>query len=119
MFQVKDRMITSVEPFVHLPVTEGEIYAVGEALVMQEKATKCGETERPTHICMGTGDGKTLPAMPVLDTTRFEVPYTALPAVGATVTLALDGLQVTATDGGTFTIVSVDTEAHTVTGYFK
>ena len=46
MFQVKDRMITSVEPFVHLPVTEGEIYTVGEALVMQEKATKCGETER-------------------------------------------------------------------------
>ncbi len=119
MFQVKDRMITSVEPFAYLPVTEGEIYTVGEALMMQEKATKCGEAEKPTHICMGAGDGEKVPAMPVLDTTRFEVPYTALPTVGAKVMLALDGLQVTAAEGGAFTIVSVDTEAHTVTGYFR
>lgn len=119
MFQVKDRMITSVEPFVYLPVTEGENYTMGEALVMKETATKCGETERPTHICMGAGGKEKVAAMPVLDTTRFEVPYTALPTVGTKVALALDGLQVTATEGGTFMVASVDTEAHTVTGYFK
>lgn len=57
MFKVKDRQITGVEPFEYLPVTSGEVYELGEALTYVSKATKCAAGSRPTHICMGPGDG--------------------------------------------------------------
>jgi len=120
MFKVKDRQGNSVEPFEYLPITEKEVYTLGEALKMGAKATKCGATEKPTHICMGPANGMTVPAIPVKATTRFEVPYTAAPAVGAAVTLHTDGLQVTATTAsGVFTVTDVDTEKGTACGYFR
>lgn len=119
MFKVKDRQITSVEPFEYLPVTEGEEYALGEALTLGEGATKCAANAKPGYICMGPSDGTVVPAIPVLATTRFEVPYDAKPAVGAAVTLGADALTVTATTGGAFTVTAVDEAAGTVTGYFK
>lgn len=120
MFQVKSRQIGSVEPLEWLPVTSGESYELGEALTMTDKVTKCGATAKPTHICAGAVTEKGLPAIPVLATTKFEVGYTAKPAVGAVVTLHTDGLQVTATaTDGVFTVTSVDEDAGTVRGYFK
>ena len=55
MIKVEDRRIADVEPHVYLPITEGENYAVGEALTMGATATKCdvGEGtfgERTTRI---------------------------------------------------------------------
>ncbi|MBQ9091167.1 MAG: hypothetical protein IJY52_02715 [Anaerotignum sp.] len=120
MFKVKDRQITGVEPFEYLPVTAGEEYALGEALTKGENgATKCAADAKPGYICMGPGDGTVVPVMPVLATTRFEVPYDAVPAVGAEVTLGADALTVTATTGGAFTVTDIDEAAGTVCGYFK
>ena len=119
MFRIKDRQITSVEPLVYLPMTEGEAYALGEALTMGETAAKCAAAERPTHICAGEATAKGLPAIPVLATTRFEAEYTEKPAIGAAVQLHTDGLQVTAAEGGAFTVATVDEEAKTATGYFR
>lgn len=119
MFKVKERNITSVEPYEYLPVTEDEKYVLGEALVMSETVTKCGASERPTHICMGEVHGATVPVMPVLTTTRFEVPYTAKPAVGAVVTLADDAMQITDTAGGAFAVTGVSEVTKTAFGYFK
>ena len=119
MIRVKDRQITSVEPMVWLPATEGETYEGGEALTMGTTATKCAATDRPTHLCVGPATGKGVPAIPVLATTRFEADYDAVPAVGAVVTLGADATTVTATTGGAFTVVTVDEEAQTATGYFK
>ena len=120
MFKVKDRQITGVEPFEYLPVTEGEGYELGEALTYTDAVTKCAATARPTHICMGPGDVSVMPVMPVLATTRFEVPYTAEPTVGTVVTLHTDGLQVTdTTTSGVFTVTDIDEEKGTVCGFFK
>ena len=119
MFKVKDRQITGVEPFEYLPVTEGEVYELGEALTLGETgATKCAAGEKPGYICMGPSDGTVVPVMPVLATTRFEVPYTAKPALGAVVTLGADALTVTATTGGAFRVTDIDEAAGTVCGYF-
>ena len=118
MFKVKDRQITGVEPFEYLPVTSGEVYELGEALTYVSKATKCAAGSRPTHICMGPGDGTVVPAMPVLATTRYVVPYTEAPAVGTKVQLGATGLAVTATTGGAFRVTDIDEAAGTVCGYF-
>ena len=121
MFKVKDRQNSCVEPFEFLPATEGEVYALGEALVFGEKVTKCGATKTPTHICMGPGDGTVVPVMPVLKTTRFEVPYSVTkPAVGTVVTLDGTAMMVTnVTTDGVFTVTDIDEADGTVCGYFK
>lgn len=119
MIRVKDRQITSVEPIVWLPAEDGVTYEGGMALNMGLAAAKCGAAERPTHLCVGPATGKGVPAIPVLATTRFEADYDAKPAVGAVVTLGADANTVTATTGGAFTVVTVDEEAQTATGYFK
>lgn len=120
MFKVKDRQITSVEPFEYLPMKEGETYSLGEALTLGETgATKCAADAKPGYICMGPSDGTVVPAIPVLATTRFEVPYDAVPAIGAEVTLGADAVTVTATAGGAFTVTAVDEAAGTAVGYFK
>ena len=119
MFKVKERNITSVEPLEYLAVTEGEEYALGEALKFGEAATKCGASEKPTHICMGKKHMGNIPAMPVLATTRFEVPYSEKPAVGDAVQLSEDALQVTAATGGAFAVTGVSEVTKTAFGYFR
>ena len=85
-------------------VTAGEAYAMGEALVITGgKATKCGATTKPTHICSQdqAADAKeSVLVYPISSTMVFETAVNAAPtalAVGSKVTLASDGLSVTAT----------------------
>lgn len=119
MFKIHYREIDNVEPFVSLPVTEGEAYSLGEALKLASgKATKCGAAEMPEYICAGPGNERYVPAFPVHKTTVFEADYTAKPAIGAKVTLHTDGLQVTATAGGAFEVLGVDEITQTATGKF-
>lgn len=119
MFKIHHREIDNVEPFLLLPITEGETYSRGEALKLAEgKATICGAAELPEYICVGPCDALYVPAFPVHKTTVFEAEYTAKPAVGAKVTLHTDGLQVTATAGGAFEVLGVDETAQTATGKF-
>ena len=114
MFKIHHREIDNVEPFLLLPITEGEAYSLGEALKLAEgRATKCGAAELPEYICAGPCDEDL-----VHKTTVFEAEYTAKPAVGAKVTLHTDGLQVTATAGGAFEVLGVDETAQTATGKF-
>lgn len=87
-----------------VPVTAGEAYSMGEALVITGgKVTKCGATAKPTHMCSQdqAADAKeTVLVYPISGTMVFETSVTAAPtalAVGAKVTLAADGLGVTAT----------------------
>ena len=87
-----------------VPVTAGEGYSMGEALVITGgKAKKCGATAKPTHICTQdqAADAKeTVLVYPISGTMVFDTVVTAAPAdlaVGSKVTLAADGLGVTAT----------------------
>ena len=120
MFKVKDRQNSCVEPFEFLPAKDSEGYALGEALSYTDKVTKCGATEKPTHICMGPADAGVVPVMPVLATTRFEAPYDAKPAAGTAVTLGTTAESVTATTtNGVFTVTDVDEAAGVCCGYFR
>lgn len=87
-----------------VPVTAGEAYALGEALVITGgKATKCGAAVKPTHMCcrdQKADEKDHILVYPITGTMHFGVPVTAAPTaltVGAKVTLGADALGVTAT----------------------
>lgn len=87
-----------------VPVTKAEAYTMGEALVITSgAATKCGATATPTHMCcrdQAADAAEYILVYPITGTMRFCVQVTAAPtalSVGSKVTLAADGLGVTAT----------------------
>lgn len=89
---------------IDIPANAGEAYKVGEALVISGgKATKCGAAVKPTHICsqnLKADESDHVIAYPISGTMVFETVLTAAPAslaTGSKVTLAADGLGVTAT----------------------
>lgn len=100
------------EPMV-FATTAGEAYEIGEALCLSDGAlTKASATSAPTYIAicdMGANQADKLPVYPVSQGMVFECPVTGDTAalyVGGKVTLAADGLGVTATSGGSATILS-------------
>ena len=99
---------------VPLLMTEDETYVLGEALVVTDgKATKAGAAVTPAYICgenaTGTAEG-TLVAYRVLPTQIWEGNLTAAGSalkVGDKLTLAADGIDLTATTGGAAEIVEI------------
>ena len=95
-------------------MTAGENYNVGEALVVTNgKATKAGASVVPAYICgeniEGAEDG-VLTAYRVLPTQTWEGVLTADGAdlkVGDKLTLAADGVDLTATTGGAAEIIEI------------
>lgn len=125
MFQVDHRTGRDTEPFVYYEGAQGETIALGQALTLSAgKLTKCASTAKPMFICMGMQNPRgEYPVIRVLPTTVFQVPASASQSAlvpGSTVTLASDGLQVTAaTSGGVFTLEIVAPKAGgCCTGYF-
>ena len=98
-----------------VPVTAGEEYCIGEALVINSgKATKCGATAKPTHMCVrdqAADREENVLVYPISSTMVFETRFTEVPTsvnVGDKVTVANDGLGITATtDGGVCEIVDI------------
>lgn len=93
------------ETYVNLPAKKNEAYAIGEALKIDGGfATKCGATEKPTHICGTTqkaeaGDAS-VACYPIFESYEFKVSVNGDPKslkVGDKVTIHTDGLQVTTT----------------------
>lgn len=87
-----------------VPVTAGEDYQMGEALVIEDgAATKCGATVKPTHMCcrdQQADAAEYITIYPITGTMHFGVKVTEDPSalsVGDKVTLSEDGLSVTAT----------------------
>lgn len=101
-------------PFEYLTPTEDEAYVPGEALVVTAgKATKCGATAAPSHICVGPVSSNGLvPCEAVTKDMTYAVPLSVAGAsltVGSKVTLAADALRVTATTtSGVAEIVRID-----------
>lgn len=99
-----------------VPVTAGEAFSIGEALVIKDgAATKCDAAETPTHMCCHdqAADAKDdILVYPITGTIHFETPVTAAPTAlkaGNKVTLSADGLGVTATTtDGVCTIVDLN-----------
>lgn len=100
-----------------LEVTASEAVEIGEALVLTSgKLTKCGATVAPQFIAMGiktaADTNRTLAVCRVEKNQVYEVPVSAAPTSlvpGSKVTLAEDGLSVTATtNSGVVTVVDLN-----------
>lgn len=104
MFTVYKRDIADVEPFEYWACTAPKM---GMAAVLgNDTLTAATASTKPTHIVMGPArkDGL-VPAIRVQPTTVFQTTSTAaVNTVGGTVQLHTDGLQVTATSDGPFTV---------------
>ena len=106
--------LTGTPSAVLLPMKNAEQYTVGEALVVTDgTATKAGAAVVPAYICgetvTGTEDGS-LTAYRVLPTQVWGGTLTADGAelaVGDKLTLAADGIDLTATTGGAAEIVEI------------
>lgn len=100
------------EPEMH--VAGIDIASTGMALTLAAgKLALCSPTSVPTHISMGIAkNGEKCAVCPVNGDQRYEVEVTAAPTSlkeGDKVTIASDGLGVTATtSSGVATIVSLD-----------
>lgn len=118
----------AVEPFVLVPAKSGETFSVGEALYLNAGfATKASGTTVPQYICQESAvgeEGKMIHCTLVNSKQELEVPLSASGsslAIGDKVTIATDGLRVTATTtSGIFTITKINGTAtgDTVCGYF-
>lgn len=123
MFKIHHRLIGSVEPLEHLAGTAGLVPG-SAAKYAGGSLTKCGATEKPTHIVAGPEENGLYAAIPVLTSTVFETQAsetTAAGLIGSAVTLTEDADGVTATTtSGVFTIDWTDgaTGGGLVQGHF-
>ncbi len=104
-FMLNKMEVGLTPPIEYRAVTANEDVVLGEALALSAgKLTKCGATARPEYVAVGPKDDAGIaPVVRVQDYMEFETTLSAAPAEGVTlaegtkVTLAADGLQVTAT----------------------
>ena len=107
-----------VQPWEYLPATGSTAPSIGLALVLSSgKLSKASGTTKPSYICMmeapaAVTAGTLIPVIRVEPDTVFECVNSASLSgveIGAKVTLATDGLRITATTtGGVATIVDKD-----------
>lgn len=111
------QMDTGITPPIdYVPATANEVFTVGEALKIASGAvTKCSGTTKPTFVCMGPAENGNVPVMRVQDYMVFGTTLSAAPGEGVTlapgtkVTIAADGMQVTATTtSGVAEIVAIE-----------
>ncbi len=120
LVKILNGRINQAEPMV-LATNPGEAYELGEALCLADGVlTRANTTAAPTYISicdMGADKAEKLPVYPVSQGMVFECPVTGDATalrVGGKVTLAADGLGVTATSGGSATILSLADEDNLV-----
>ena len=114
-FMLQNMDVGQTPPIEYLQATVEEDVALGEALVTAATGllTKCGATAKPEYIAAGPQDENDL--VPVIRVQDYQVWRTQLSAAGTSlkpgnkVTLAADGLQVTATtESGVAAIVVLE-----------
>jgi len=130
-FKQSSSLAGSSDPFEYYLLTDNEAATAGEALVQTSgRLTKCGATATPEFISLSDRVAEAtsvtpLPVIRVKDDREFETLSTATVAVtlvGAKVTLATNGTQVTGTtSSGVFEVSHTDgaTTNSTVRGYFR
>ena len=103
----------AVDSWVHFPAAAGE-YHIGMALYQTSgNLAKATGSTKPTYICMAekttTEAGELIPAIPVDDSTEFEVVLTAAVSglkAGTTANISTDGMSLVAGESGVFRVVS-------------
>lgn len=107
---------------VYLPANEAVTYAPGQCLtVASGMAAVASGATMPTHICYGEAKDGLVPAIRITDAETYAAPLSVAGsalAVGNKVTLAADGIRVTATTAsGVAEIVGFATEAKAAGDY--
>ncbi len=101
-------------PLESVPADTSTTYAVGMALkIASGKAALASGTDVPVYICQTAGTGlSTIQAIRVLKSQKFNTVFSATPTSivpGSKVTIATDGLRVTATTtDGIAEVISLD-----------
>ena len=103
----------AVDAWVHFPAAAGE-YHIGMALTQTSgNLAKASGAVKPTYICMAekvtTAVGELIPAIPVDESTEFEVILTAAVSglkAGTTANVSTDGMSLVAGENGVFRVVS-------------
>lgn len=103
MFKIANMRSMKETPFERYTSTDNEAISLGEALVLTSgKLTKCGATATPEYIAMeATSDEAEIAVVRVTEDMVLESVFSAdasSVAEGTKVTIASDGLRVTATD---------------------
>ena len=126
MFGIYKDDTVGIAPIERLPATASEAYVYGEALkITAGKATKASGTDAPSYICAGKVDADSgdVPAIRVAKSQVFKTELSAAGTalnIGDKVTLATDGLRVTATTtSGVAEIVGFDGKASGDTVYVR
>lgn len=109
MFKIAKMHTGKQRPMEYYEITADEEVKMGEALVLSDgKLTKASDVVE--FIALAEGVNKTIPVVRVMEEDEFETEFNADAAavnVGDKVTLAGDGLKVTATTAdGIFTVVT-------------
>lgn len=125
MFKRAKMDVGMTPPVEYHPMTSGEAAVIGEALTLTDGAmTKCAATTKPGYIAVGPDKDGIVPVIKVQDYMTFETTLSVIGTAlkpGSVVTLADDGLQITATTAdGVATIVDMagSTAGDTVTVRF-
>ena len=103
----------AVDAWVHFPAAAGE-YHIGMALTQTSgNLAKASGAVTPTYICMAekvtTAAGELIPAIPVDESTEFEVTLAAAVSglkAGTTANISTDGMSLGAGENGVFRVVS-------------
>ena len=103
----------AVDAWVHFPAAAGE-YHIGMALTQTSgNLAKASGAVKPTYICMTekvtTAAGELIPAIPVDESTEFEVTLAAAVSglkAGTTANISTDGMSLVAGENGVFRVVS-------------
>lgn len=103
-------------PIEYMPATANEVYTVGEALkVASGKVTKCSGTNAPAFVCVGPAKDGNVPCVRVQKYMLFYTTLSAAPGEGVTLipgnklTIATDGMEVTATTtSGVAEVVAIE-----------
>ena len=123
--------IAKMRPMAERPLeyyegTASEAIVLGEALVLSSgKLTKCGATDTPEFISMGSGTGVVIPVVRVMEEDVYSATLSASGAslnVGDKVTLHTTGTDVTATTtSGVFEVTQINgtSVGDTVLGIFR
>lgn len=109
MFKIAKMRTAKERPVEYYEITGGETVELGEALVLASgKLTKA--TTTPEFIAQARGVGEVIPVVRVMEDDEYESEFSADATsvnVGEKVTLATDGLRVTATTAsGVFEITN-------------
>ena len=112
MFKRNTMDVGLTPPIEYHPGKASEAIVLGEALTLTAGAlTKCSGANKPTHIAVGPVKDGIVPVIKQQDYMTFEAPLSVAGdalKVGDKVTIAANGLGVTATtEGGVATIVAI------------